>query len=166
MKTLKVLVATLLISGLVSSNTIAAPNGNSATGTADALVVTPITVFVSGDSLSFGGIVAGTAGTVTVDFSNNLSSVGVQTVVPSIHSLAGFGVAGDPNRAYTATIDPSVTMSNGTDSMTATLNPKVFNSSILDAGGNGTIIVGGTLTVAGTESNGAYSGTFNVSVDY
>lgn len=162
LKMLKMAAVTLLISGLISSNAMAA----STTGTADALVIKPLAIEVDPTPLSFGGIVSGPAGTVTVDvtFGTLSSTGGIQTVVPSAHSQSFFSVTGEGNRAFNTTVDSSVTLSNGTDSMTADLTSS--NTSPLNAGGFGLIAMGGTLSVGANQASGSYTGTYNVSVDY
>lgn len=167
LKILKMTAVALLISGVVSSNAMAA----STTGTADALVITPLTI-ESQQALNFGIFVAGTLGTVTIDLTGALSSTGVQTL-PASKSVAQFLVTGQQSRTFSFTHDSSVNLSNGTDSMTASLVGSSAGNSgsatigrLIVGGPKDFILIGGTLTVLGTESPGAYSGTFNISVDY
>lgn len=159
MKAFKLIMIALLISGLVSSNAMAA----STTGTAEAVIVKPLTIVVGNSSLNFGGFIAGAAGSISVGLFGSLSSSGVQTLTPATHSNGEFDVNGDPSRTFTTTIDPTVSLSNGTDTMSAAL---FALNSVFNTNGDGRVFVGGTLTVLGTESPGAYTGTFNVSVDY
>ena len=72
-------------------------------------------------------------------------------------------MAGDANRAFTiATTGGSV--SNGTDTMNFTTN--AATSGTLNASGAAAFSVGGTLTVVGGASAGAYTGSYNVTVAY
>lgn len=158
---LKMTVAALLVSGLFTSNAMAA----STTGTADALVVTPITIGVGGSALSFGGIVGGAgtpAGNVAVDvFGVRLSAL--QLVSPA-GSVGTFDVVGDPNRAYNLIHSTTSILSGPGDPMTANL----FSSrqGNLSALGTDEITMFGNLDVGAAQAPGSYTGTFNMTVDY
>jgi hypothetical protein len=126
-KLLKITAVGLLIYGLLPSNAMA----TSSTGQANALVITPLTIAPT-QPLNFGGFVGGTAGTITINFSlSPLSTTGgIQTLAPSSASGGVFSVTGEPNSIYFVSLDPSVTLSNSIDTMTATLD-----SDLPDIGG-------------------------------
>lgn len=146
---------------------MAAP-GDTATaqGSATAEVVAPITLtHVATASLDFGTFTTGTAGgTVTVDTAGNGVAGGEVTLVgASVEAADEFDVTGDASRTFTiATTAGSVT--NGTDTMNFTTSAAAGGT--LDATGAANFFVGGELTVAGGESAGVYTGTYDVTVAY
>lgn len=162
LKMFKIAAIGFMVAGLFPANAMAAGS----TGTAEALIATPITIEVDPEfGLNFGSIVSGIPGTVTISPVN-----GQKTSSPGIDTLSSFGnkglflVEGDPNRAYNATVDATTSLSNGTDAMNVNLTSD--RNSNLGSNGRDFIGVGGTLTLVGTESSGSYTGTYNVSVDY
>lgn len=154
-------VAAFLISGMSASNAMAA----TAPGQAEATVVTPITI-VNLQDLNFGGIVSDpTPGTVTVSAVDGTSTATVPQVSPPSTARAVFDINGDPNRAYnTNTSDTSVSLTGPGAAMSSTL--VIDRQPTLDGTGNDTLGVGGVLSVGANQVAGAYSGTFNIVVNY
>ena len=148
-----------------ASNAMAA----SATGTAEAEVLVPITYDIEGSDalLDFGTIVSGASGSITVSSSadNSSSSTGVTTVTPTVADRAVFAFNGAPSRSIATTLSPTgVTLNSGTDSMSATLAKTAPGNT---GAGAFTIGVGGTLTVGASQAAGNYvSGPFSVTANY
>lgn len=133
---------------------------------ASANVIAPLTITKTAD-LNFGDITHNNAaGTVTVD------TAGVRTVGGAAEAAGGtvtasaYNVGGSGTKAYTITVPGSSTITNGTDTITVDtyLDSKGGTSSL--TGGADSFTVGATLNFVGTESTGAYLGTFNMQVDY
>jgi hypothetical protein len=147
---------------------------SSATATATATIVTPISIANAGD-MNFGNIaVSSSAGGTVV-----LAPAGTRTTTGSVtlpattgtFSAAHFNVTGNPNYSYAITL-PS-TPTTVTYAATNTMTVNVFTSDptptgLLDGTGKQTINVGATLNVSAAQAAGTYvSGTpFTVSVNY
>jgi hypothetical protein len=164
---LKKLIALAAVATVASTPAIAAP-GDTATaqGAATAEVVAPITLsHAAGASLNFGTFTTGdNGGTVTVDQAGNgLAATDVTLIGGSVESADAFDVAGDASRSFSiSTTGGSVT--NGTDTMNFTTNAP--GTGALDGSGDASFNVGGQLTVAGGESAGSYTGTYDVTITY
>lgn len=140
---------------------------NQAEGSATAEVVAPITLtHVAGAELSFGTFTAGTGGTVVVTRGGAGSSTGgVVLLAGSVESSDEFDVAGDADRRFSITTTPDViTHTDGTTTMAFT--PDARANHTLDAAGDASFTVGGTLTVGADQLPGDYSGTYLVEVAY
>lgn len=147
-----------------------------ATANASASIKPKIQITKTAD-LSFGDLVVDTGGgTATVSPAGTISTTGVnvQSLGGTI-SAASFNVTGAPSRAFLITLPVSGTITCtgggtcavGTD--TITVNTFVSNPAspaTLDGAGTATLDVGATLQLTGSEPDGNYSGTFNVTVQY
>jgi hypothetical protein len=147
----------------------------STSASASATVMLPISITKATD-LAFGKfIAAGSGGDVTIDTAGARTGTGV-TLVNSTVGAASFTIGGEPNATYAIDFTgSSATVGNGTDTMALTLISDLtaggatsgsVASGTLDGTGAQTLYVGGKLTVAGTESSGAYSGSIAVAVNY
>lgn len=136
------------------------------TGVATATVIAPIAItHDAGAALAFGSFTTGTGGTVAVTAAGVGSVTGdVTFVTGSANSADAFTVAGDPGRSYSISTGAG-SVSDGTNSMSFTTTPSATSAS-LDASGAGSFTVGGTLTVAGTEPAGNYTGSYTATVAY
>jgi Mat/Ecp fimbriae major subunit len=136
---------------------------NASTGSADATatILTPIVVTKT-DNLEFGKIVAGSSPS-TVEVGASSFTCGAVTCTGS-HKAAGFGLTGTDGESVSVASDASVTLTSGSDTMTATLTPS--DTSLTLASGAASFTVGGTLSVGANQASGAYTGSFNVTVDY
>lgn len=164
MKKLHVLAATAAV---IAAPAVAAPGDTStAQGAATAEVVAPITLtHATGASLNFGTFTTGDAGgTVAVDQAGAGSATGEVTLLSgSVEAADAFDVEGDANRTFTITTAAG-SVTNGTDTMNFTTD--AATSGALDAAGEASFSVGGTLSVAGGESAGTYTGSYSVTVAY
>jgi Mat/Ecp fimbriae major subunit len=141
-------------------------SAQAATASADATatILQQITVTKVSD-LAFGTIVVGaTGGAVTVSNSGAAISCGATLACSGTNNAASFNVVGTVGEVVTVTVDPTVTLNSGANSMLATLNPSYSGAHTLTAAD--VLRVGGTLAVAPNQASGVYSGTFNVTVNY
>lgn len=140
-----------------------------ATATATANITSTITVRTI-NGLIFGDIASGAeAGTLTLSSGGVRTTTGGVTVNRSIGaSPAAFDVQGDPNGTYSITFPAAIIMTNGSpnsmvvDKFTST--PET--TGVIDASGQQTLFVGGTLNVNSNQSFGNYTGELAVTVDY
>lgn len=156
-----VLVATLQ---LPSASSLAA----SASSSASATVVAPLSI-TTASGLSFGSLYAGaTAGSVVLAADGSRSASGGAGLAAGGGTVASFEVQGAPGASYAVTLPDSALLQDGAgNSMTVT----AFSS---NAGGVGqlspegaqTLAVGAALEVAPAQPQGAYSGSFVVTVEY
>lgn len=119
--------------------------------------------------LSFGKFVAG-AGSVTLHPSGARSAGGSVVLLTSDPGQAAqFSVSGDAAATYAVTLpgNGSVVLSNGSSNMPVNgFVSSPASSGTLSGGGTQILNVGATLEIAAGQQPGAYSGSFNVIVDY
>ena len=172
----------LAIGALVMAGSAMAQSTGSANGTANANVIQPITI-TAVDTLEFGNIVAG-IGTVVIQASAAGTRSGTAALIGNMQGTerAGtFDVAGEGAAIYTITLpaDDTVVLKTGAGDAPATqMKLSAFTNAIkgtgtfltLDgtAGGAGaqSFYVGATLTSIATQTPGAYTGTYSVTVAY
>jgi hypothetical protein len=140
----------------------------SAQATGSASIIQPISITKSTDLL-FGTVAkpSSGSGTVAINATSGARSVGGGvTAVGAGTGRATFAVAGDANRAFSATVPASFTLGNGVpaDNITVTLTGDTPLT--LDGSGAAVIGVGGSFTLASGQTVGAYTGNFTVSVAY
>lgn len=157
--------AALAAASLATSANAAA----TATATATAEVLNSLTL-TADTNLEFGQIAANTGGTVTVNADSSVSSTGA-LVSTGTRAPASFTVTGSQSAMVIVTLPSSaatLTRSGGTETMSLDgFNTNPNGAFQLDqTTGQGTFQVGGTLHVASSQVPGAYSGTFDVSVEY
>lgn len=177
MKKINLLLAAAAFAGFATSANAQA----TATASADAgaRILAPITIVnVNESQLYFGELVtSAAAGTMTVPASGTASAAGGVTHLDGgafqQPSVANFDVSGEPLETYVlvlgtdvdnSTTGTQITLSNGTDEMTATLSHNSDNT--LSAGGTDSFSVGGVLTVGAMQPSGNYSGEFDATVSY
>lgn len=166
-----VTVAALALVGLsLGAYASAAQNSATGTGTANARIITAISI-VPGTALNFGDIVpSAAAGTVAVSTAGVRTSAGGATLGSATGVAAGaFTVSGQANATYALTLPANgvVTVTSGANSMG--VNSFVSNPSgtgTLSAGGSQALAVGATLSVGINQAAGSYTGTYQVTVAY
>jgi hypothetical protein len=175
----------LIAFGLVASATGAmAQSSATATGTATANVVRPITITASRD-LAFGNVVPGAAlGTLVIAG----TAAGAQSVTGGTTQPGGtlkgtvtssqFLVSGEGSFTYTLTIPVAPVTISDTASTPNTMTVSTFTSDVATTAGAGllsgsagtagtqTVSIGGTLNVGANQAAGAYTGSFSVTVAY
>ena len=144
----------------------AAGNSSTATGTATAMVVAPLTIQHStGTALNFGKFTAGTGGTVVVSTASvGSTTAGVAFVPGSSVQADQFFLTGDPGRNFAISASGG-SIAAGASSMGFSVS-LAASTGTLDSHGLGNFFVGGTLTVANNQAIGSYSGTYSVTVTY
>lgn len=152
------------------------PLSNSASATASATIIAPVSITnadASGvvKSLAFGTIVpSALQGSVVVATNGGRTGTDVTLLTNSATpvSAAAFTIAGLPSTACTIGLPTSTSLTGpGTaimtvDTFTSNLGPIIT----LDGAGQKTFNVGGILTVGASQAAGSYTGTFSVSVVY
>lgn len=140
----------------------------SATSTADATVITPISI-TNTAGLNFGKFAAGTGGTVVMAADGTRTKTGAVVLATGTSgAVASFDIAGDANATYAITL-PSVDQSiaSGANTMVVkTFTSSPATSGTLSSTGASTVKVGATLTVGSAQAVGTYTGSFSVSVEY
>jgi Mat/Ecp fimbriae major subunit len=137
-----------------------AAHAATATATARATILRQVTVTNTSD-LQFGTIVSGaSAANVGVDTAG-ARTCGAGLVCTGTTTAAGFNVTGTTGQVVTVSVPASVSLTSGSNNMTATLSSS--NSTLTMAG---SFTVGGSLGVAASQADGAYAGVFTVTVDY
>jgi len=155
-----VLASSVLVASLMSAT---AARADTATADARANILQQVTVNSDGSALDFGTIVTGAAAS-TVSVSAGGRSCGAGLVCSGTTSAAGFDVTGPAGETVSVASDPTVTLTSGTNSMTA--NIVASASTLTLTGGTGSFNVGGLLNVGANQADGAYEGSFNVTVNY
>ncbi|MGB5483790.1 DUF4402 domain-containing protein [Parasphingorhabdus sp.] len=157
-----------MASSVLAASVMGASAANAATASADARanILQQVTVTNTSD-LDFATIVAGAAAsTVVVAPVTGTVGCGVGLVCSGTTTAAGFSLTGTTGETVTIATDPSVTLVNGTNSMTASLLSSAALHVITGVAATDTFSVGGTLSVGAGQADGAYLGSFNVTVNY
>jgi Mat/Ecp fimbriae major subunit len=157
---MKKILSTIIASGIVltSTHSFAA----STTGTADATVIPDLSI-TQQTALNFGSFAPGsTGGHVTVGSGGTSMDGSVQKITDGTRGV--FKVQGGASTTYTIAVPSSVTLSSGSNNMTAALSAPTSGS--IDNTGNGYFNVDGVLTVAANQAAGAYTGQYTVTVNY
>ena len=140
----------------------------STSGSASATIASPISIAET-TALSFGSVTAGTtAGTVVVAPAGGATYGGGVTNFGGGAVPAAFSVTGAINTAFSVTVDTTATLSSGVNSMTVSsfATNLLAGAGTLSATGTSVVNVGATLNVAANQPAGAYTGTYNVTVNY
>ena len=144
----------------------------SATATASATIITPITITKTTD-MNFGNVaVNATAGTVVLATDNSRSVTGGCTLPATAGTVAAaaFDVTGVPSATFSITLPAgATTITSGANTMTVsnwTSSPTPTGT--FDGTGAATLLVGATLNVSASQAAGVYlSATpFTVTVNY
>ena len=161
----KLLISAGALAALALSTPAFAAASNTAQASASVNIVSPLTLTKNSD-LDFGTVVGPFSGTA-VEISNaGTPNCGTLTCSGS-PSAANFTVSGGTaNQALAVTVDPSVSMTSGGNTLVADLTTDLPGAVSTDASGGATFGVGGKLTLAAGTVDGLYSGTFNVTVNY
>ena len=152
-----------------SSASFAQSTATSASTTADATIVAPITIS-AGSDLAFGSVVKSAAGgtvTLATDGSRTASGVSFSPTSTGSPTASSFTVGGEAGYAYAVSF-PSATVTLTKTNSTETMTVGTFTSNSTNSltGGTQTLLVGATLNVGAAQVAGAYVGTYTVKVDY
>lgn len=167
MKRITLVIAIILIFGI--SNQVKAQNSATDSANASVTLITPISITKTAD-LNFGTFVASSSsGTITITPGGTVSvSGGVTEISGGDKSAATFTVAGETGQSYVITLPTTgVALNSSIEGESLMLN--AFTSNPTDTGivgTDGTISVGGTLTIPADSKADTYTGTFDVTVNY
>ncbi len=142
------------------------------TGNAAANIVTAITIAET-TGMNFGNISVGAGGgTATLGTGDSITSVTGDVVaeVGGTVTSADFGLSG-ANVGYTITMPGSITVSGPGTDMTIDTFTFLAEDAATDgtgtmSGNAGTMTIGGRLAVSGSQTGGAYSGTYTITALY
>lgn len=159
-------VAGAMVATLGLSATLAHAAPVTASATARARILKQITVTNTSD-LDFGTIVAGASASTVAVSAGAVRTCGAGLTCTGTVTAANFDISGTNNAVVTITGDNSVTLANGTGgTMSASLTRSASSLTLTNSAIGGSFQVGGTLSLAANQADGAYAGTFNVTVDY
>jgi len=143
--------------------------------TVEAYIVETLVLDCTIQSLDFGNLDAGLPGVVTMTTAGIRSSTEASNLVPVGTSNEGTcSLVGEPGFDVEITTTAAFVDLTGPGPETLTVNNFTFNdavptgegpapyATVLDGSGAGTISVGADLTIAGGETPGAYTGTFEI----
>jgi hypothetical protein len=140
---------------------------NTASATATATIVTPITLAKDVD-MNFGRVAVGAAGTVQLTTAGaRIAGGGCTLQGGGTIAAAQFTVSGGALSTYAIVLPASVSLVSGGNNFLVdnfTSNPS--GTGALSAGGSQVILVGATMNPGAAQPNGIYSASFNVTVNY
>jgi hypothetical protein len=140
--------------------------GATATANASATIITPLSITKTLD-LSFGNISVGAlaGGTIALTAANARTATGTCSfqLLP-VSTVATFDITGAPGANLLVTLPASSTISNG--AVTMTIDNYAHDAPATIVGGALTFHVGGILNVNAAQAIGAYTGTFDVTINY
>jgi hypothetical protein len=160
----------LISAGALAATALSTPafaaTANQATANATVNIVSPLTL-TNNTGLDFGTVVGPFAGqTVRIDTTGNRNCGGL-TCSGTTVSAANFTVSGGTaNQNLALTVDPSVILTSGSNSLTVDLTTDLPSGLVTNASGGATFGIGGSLAIPSGTADGVYSGTFDVQVDY
>jgi len=173
--TLKIFTLTVAI--FAFSNISFGQQEGTASATSSVTIIKPITITNVRD-LVFGSIVSSTTSDVVVTLtaaetpSVTATGFGVNegdplSVTGDTRTSAQFDITGDANKTFSIVHDATVTMAGPGASMTVTLSKNLNNSgNALSLVGAATLYMGGSFTIPANQTEGLYTGTFDVTVAY
>ncbi|MGE5708096.1 MAG: DUF4402 domain-containing protein [Bacteroidota bacterium] len=127
---------------------------------------TPISITMQ-NPFQFGRFAVTTGGSVTLTpAGGRTASGGVFLLSSPAWSAASFLVTGKKNQPFVITLPSTVTLSNGSQTMTVSNLTSTPSGSGFFPYNGFDLKVGGRLNVNGNQAPGAYSGTLDVTVNY
>ncbi len=175
MKKLGIILGTglLILSLSVSKVQAQGQGGDQASADASVEIIEGISISNNGSSLDFGAIVNNTTGSilkVKLNPDDNTRDVVVgNAVLAENGSAAQFTVSGADDKNFVVDLPSSVDLGSGTvvptitDFTTSLSNDK---GTIPSDGSDKVFQVGGTISIGTAQSEGTYSGSFDVTVNY
>jgi hypothetical protein len=166
----------LIFAGAVSALAFTSAPAQAATptqqATATARIVQPLSIAWAQD-LDLGTIVlSGTAPytqTVGITQAGVFSCGGANLTCSGTHTTARYSATGTRDQTLTITVSPTIALVNqsqASPNLTLTVAAPAAGSVVLDATGNTSFDLGGSIQVSDTTVDGVYRGTFDVSADY
>lgn len=156
----------------LSGTAFAAPSSSTASGSAQAAILTPLTI-VPINALSFGQITRPTAaGTVVMAPSGTISTTGGVITSTAIAQTAPrgpgtFAVVGEAGRAFSVSLPTTVILRQGTRNMRlSAFRSNWAAGTVFSTSRSFALSVGATLNVGANQTVGTYTGTYAVTVTY
>ena len=171
MKKLLISAGALTALALTSAPAVAAPVPATAQADAHVRIYQPLTL-TSVRDLDLGTIVLSGAGpyTDTVEMTQGgVFSCGANLTCSGTTQTAQYEATGTRDQTLTVLVSatiPLVNQTQATPDLTLTVNAPAVGSVVLDAAGEATFDLGGSIQVSDTTPEGVYLGTFDVSADY
>jgi hypothetical protein len=156
---------------VVSTPAAAAPVGPNQNATATARIVRPLTLTWVQDldlgTILLSGAGAWTGAVVSIDRNGVFSCTDPNVTCSGATQVATYNVAGTNNQIVTVSA-PDVTLTNANDGSTLLMTVDSPGTvTLTNSGAPGRdFSLGGSITVDSTTSDGVYTGTFDVTVDY
>lgn len=156
---------------VASAPAAAAPVGPNQNATATARIVRPLTLTWVQDldlgTILLSGAGAWTGAVVSIDRNGVFSCTDTNVTCSGATQVAVYNVAGTNNQVVTVSA-PDVTLTNANDGSTLLMTVDDPGTvTLTNSGAPGTdFSLGGSITVDSTTSDGVYTGTFDVTVDY
>jgi Domain of unknown function (DUF4402) len=167
---MKILVGAATAVLLMASGSSALAAQASATVTANATVITPLTATAS-KTLEFGKLVmdsSGTGGTLVIaaatggrTVTGGVNLVGGTSGHSAVFDVVGDTVNGSPN-AYTVTIPSTATLTGPSSATMSVTGISTNTGGLTTLVGTNHISIGATLNASSGQAQGAYTGTFDV----
>ena len=176
MKTTVLKFFTLSVAIFAFSNISFGQNSAEATANSSVRIIQPIAISKTLD-MNFGVLIANSGGyTVTLNVTGDdglrtapadVALIG-GTTYQDTPALASFTITGEPNTSFAIGLPSSISLSNGTASMTVdAFSSSLGVTSTIDATeGEATLNVGAKLAVGANQASGLYKSTFDVTVNY
>lgn len=149
-----------------------AQNTASASSTATLKIVAPLTI-TAGTVLAFGTVVKPATGlgpyTITVDTAGSHATSTANSYLPSspATTAASFSITGEPSQAASIVVGTAGVMTmNGPSSSTLSVTLTSSKASTTLPSGADSFTVGGSFTLASTQTTGTYTGTLTAVVTY
>ena len=145
-----------------------AQNTDNATASPGATIISALKITKVKD-LHFGTIAATSSSqTAIIAAEDGGDRTGGAAYVGSTYTIGEFLIEGENNQTVNFTVDASTELKSDTNkTMNITFDRSIAgNSFSLDASGEKTMYVGGTLTVGAGQDSGEYTGTYKVTVNY
>lgn len=154
-----------LASSVLVASVVGANAAEAATASADARanILKQVSVDSNDVDLNFGTIITGASASTVAVNTSGVATCGTGLVCSGTTTAAGFTIDGTSGATVDISVDSSVTLTGPSGTMSAAL---ASSASTLVLDGTDAFAVGGTLSVGANQADGAYVGTFNVSVDY
>jgi hypothetical protein len=163
--------ATVAALAFTAAPAVAAPVSASTDANAHAKIMKPLQL-VGTQDLDFGTLVISGSGSqvMHVDQAGALTGCGAVITCSGTAQTAVYNVKGTPNATVTVAVASPVTLTNANDGTTLALTPDAPATVALDTNAASTgdnFNIGGSITIdSAATTDGVYSGTFAVSVDY
>jgi hypothetical protein len=163
--------ATIAALAFTAAPAAAAPVSASTDANAHARIMKPLQL-VGTQDLDFGTLVISGSGTqvMHVDQTGAITGCGAVITCSGTAQTAVYNVKGTPNATVTVAVASPVTLTNANDGTTLDLTPDAPATVALDTNSASTgdnFNIGGSITIdSAATTDGVYSGTFAVSVDY